>query len=56
MLWNSLADVQRATRIEFAAWLAAKHHFVKCPSGKWTRTLGAPDGCRNIRARVWEIK
>lgn len=61
MLWDSLVAVQRSLR-EFAPWLAKQHHFVRCLSGKWTRTLGVPGfppgherTVRNIRGRVWEV-
>lgn len=55
MLWPTLQAVQRSTRLEFAPWLAARHHFVRCLSGQWTRTLGAPAGARHVRGRVWEL-
>lgn len=58
MTWATLEAVRLATRCEFAAWLAARHHFVQCPSGRWTRTLGppqAPEGFRmeHVNGRVW---
>lgn len=62
MTWDTLVDVRRQTNIEFTKELADKHHFVRLPSGKWTRTLGPPgldkadDGRFNLRCvttRVW---
>jgi len=41
--------------MEFASWLADRHHFVKLRSGRWTRTLGAPQHCKPLKAsRCWE--
>lgn len=61
MLWDTLRAVQLSI-LEFSATsgLREKHHFVGLPSGKWTRTLGAPgnvDGCalRHITGRVWRL-
>lgn len=53
MLWNTLRDVRRDTALEFAPWLAERHHFVSLPSGRWCRTLGVPQGCTQVSPRVW---
>ncbi len=39
MNWKTLRAAKRATRIEFAPWLAAAHVFVKLPTGRWGRYL-----------------
>lgn len=55
MTYASLKQIQTVTKIEFTAALARLHHFVKLPSGRWTRTLGPPgEGCKHIRGRIWE--
>lgn len=62
MLWDTLAAVRLTTRCEFTPALAKQYHFVRCPSGKWTRTLGVPGfwpgserSVRHIRGRTWEV-
>lgn len=43
-LYGSLRSARNATTLEFLASpkIRAAHHCVKLPSGKWSRTLGAP--------------
>lgn len=64
MTWDSLADVRRQTMCDFTKALAEMHHFVRLPSGRWTRTLGPPglddrnDGrlaLTCVQARVWHL-
>ena len=56
MTWATLRDVQMATKIEFAKWLADGHLFVRCSSGRWTRVLGAPaKNAIHIRGRIYHM-
>lgn len=57
MLWDTLKSV-RASVLEFSerSGLRAAHHFVQLPSGRWTRTLGPPQGCANVRGNVWRMR
>lgn len=66
MTWLTLRAAQTATQLEFASWLAERHHFVRCISGRWCVTLGPPasDVCydgvrmaraRHVRGRVWHM-
>jgi hypothetical protein len=56
MTWATLAAVRLATRLNFAAWLAARHTFVHLPSGRWSRVLGAPaPEARHVRGRVYHL-
>lgn len=67
MTWSTLAAVQLATRCEFTRELAQRHHFVRCISGRWMRTLGPPGGdevcydgvhmarAQHVRGRVWHM-
>lgn len=56
MTWANLADLRRATRIEFTASLARRHCFVLCASGRWTRVLDAPPReAIHVRGRVYHM-
>ena len=52
MIWPTLKAV-RTSLFEFAPRLRAKHCIVKLRSGKYTRTLGAPQGCTPVRGNLW---
>jgi len=64
MLWPTLNAVRTSTKCEFAPHVAEAHHFVRLPSGMWTRTFGIPGLLPEQRhdldihaksARVWHI-
>lgn len=57
MTWLTLTSVMSATRIEFTPALAAQHCFVRLPSGKWCRVLGAPAAnARWIKGRIYHLE
>lgn len=67
MTWPTLRGVQMATRLEGKRSIAM-HHFVRCVSGRWCRTLGIPDSrpqsydgvhmaaIKHVRGRVWHME
>lgn len=61
MTWKTLKDARLATKCEFTKRLAEEHHFLRLPSGKWTRTLGQPKAADStlqlvhVVGRVWHL-
>lgn len=65
MTWPTLKAARTATKIEFSDEGYKAHHFVRLPSGRWCRTLGAPGvrdpitgqprKLKHVRGRVWHL-
>jgi len=56
MLWDSLADVRRYSRLE-SERMEKRHYYVKLPSGKWTRTLDSPPkNAECVAGRVYKLR
>lgn len=66
MTWGTLRDV-RNSLLEFVPALRARHHIVRLTTGRYTRTLGAPDSrivtpegkeyrTVNVKGNLWKME